>query len=142
MKQISKNDSTKKLLLKLKQEDQNLVLKLNTKKSDLARISCKHKVELKKIIKEIGWPVISKVGKEASQAAWLVAQHADHDVKFQEYCLNLMKNASDGDVLKKQIAYLTDRILVNTGKKQLYGTQFYLNKKGVYGPRPIKDLEI
>jgi len=97
---------------------------------------------LKKIIKEIGWPVISKVGKEASQAAWLVAQHADHDVKFQEYCLNLMKNASDGDVLKKQIAYLTDRILVNTGKKQLYGTQFYLNKKGVYGPRPIKDLEI
>jgi hypothetical protein len=66
----------------------------------------------------------------------------DHDVKFQEYCLNLMKNASDGDVLKKQIAYLTDRILVNTGKKQLYGTQFYLNKKGVYGPRPIKDLEI
>lgn len=141
MKQISKNNIAKKLLLKLKKEDQNLVLRLDNKKSDLAKISRKHKVKLKKIIKEIGWPTIPKVGKEASCAAWLIVQHADHDVKFQESCLSLMKSLPEGDVLKKQIAYLTDRIMVNKGKKQIYGTQFYLNKKNVFGPRPIKDLK-
>jgi len=141
MKQISKNDIAKKLLLKLKKEDQSLVLKLDAKKSDLAKISRKHKVELKKIIKEISWPAISKVGKEASCAAWLIAQHADHDVKFQENCLNLMKNLPEGEIQKKQIAYLIDRILVNKNKKQEYGTQFYLNKKNIFGPRPIKDLK-
>ncbi len=37
------------------------------------------------------------------------------------------------------IAYLTDRILVNQGKPQIYGTQFYLNKKGRLIPRIIKN---
>ena len=45
------------------------------------------------------------------------------------------------DISKTNIAYLKDRVLVNNGKKQLFGTQFYTNKKGIFGPRPIKDIK-
>jgi len=47
------------------------------------KIDIKNTESLKKIIKEIGWPNIETVGKKISHYAWLIAQHADHDVKFQ-----------------------------------------------------------
>lgn len=39
-------------------------------------------------------------------------------------------------------AYLTDRILVNIGKPQTYGTQFYKNPNGKLIPRPIKNTNL
>jgi len=42
---------------------------------------------------------------------------------------------------KKMFAYLTDRILVNKKRKQIYGTQFYTNRRGQYIPRPIRDIK-
>ena len=99
-------------------------------------------VEMKKIVKEFGWPTLSLVGKRASHMAWLLVQHADSNIKFQEYCLDLMnKSLKNNEVSKKDIAYLTDRVLVNRGKAQIYGTQFYKNKKGELIPRPIRDSE-
>jgi len=97
--------------------------------------------KLREIIKEIGWPTISKVGEEASSAAWLIAQHADHDLEFQIECLEMLKNQNEGEVLKKNIAYLEDRVRVAQGKPQIYGTQFYKNEKGELVPRPIEDEE-
>lgn len=98
----------------------------------------RHTTELKQIIKLYGWPSVSLVGVKASYAAWLLAQHADHDLAFQEKCLHLMKTLPPGDVSLPNIAYLTDRILTSKGKSQLYGTQFYGKGKKLK-PRPIKD---
>jgi hypothetical protein len=96
---------------------------------------------MKEIVQQIGWPTKSKVGAEASQAAWLLVQHADRDVEFQIQCLKLLKEAPADEVRKAHIAYLEDRVRVNTGRPQLYGTQFYRDKNGVFGPRPIADTE-
>lgn len=97
---------------------------------------------MQEIVGQIGWPTISKVGKEASDAAWLIAQHADLNVDFQEQCLEAMSSSPEGEVEKEQIAYLTDRVRVNRGQKQLYGTQFYTNKETQeFGPKPIEDLD-
>ena len=105
-----------------------------------AKIDRNNTKTLKKIIKKYGWPDIALVGKKASQGAWLIAQHADHDVKFQKYCLKLItERLKDRKIDPKNFAYLTDRVLVNSGKLQLYGTQFYLNKKGQLVPRSIKN---
>lgn len=93
---------------------------------------------MKEIVSDIGWPTISKVGEDGSQAAWLLVQHADHDISFQQQCLALMKAVMEGDINKGDIAYLEDRILVNSGKLQLYGTQFDGAKKHLV-PRPIQD---
>ncbi len=95
---------------------------------------------MKEIILEIGWPTVSKVGAGGMRDAWLIVQHADHDLDFQKQCLELMKNEPEGEVGKTEIGYLEDRTRVNSGQEQLYGTQFY-DKDGVYIPRPIKDEE-
>jgi hypothetical protein len=93
---------------------------------------------LEELVVASGWPTISAVGPEASQAAWLLVQHADHRPDFQTRCLELMKALPKGEVSLNNIAYLEDRVRVAEGKPQLYGTQFY--KEGdAFGPRPIED---
>jgi len=103
-------------------------------------VDVRNTARMKEIVADIGWPTTSKVGPEGASNAWLLVQHADHDVDFQEYCLGLMKEASPADVDKTDIAYLEDRVRVNRGRGQLYGTQFRQeNNKHV--PRPIEDEE-
>lgn len=94
---------------------------------------------MKQIIEESGWPSTLKVGQEAARAAWLLVLHADHDVVFQKMALELM-NQEEG-VEEKDIAYLEDRVRVNEGKLQIYGTQFRPNARGEYNPLPIEDVE-
>jgi hypothetical protein len=95
---------------------------------------------LEQIIDEIGWPTISKIGTEASQDAWLLAQHATEHPKFMKHCLELMRAAEPGDVSPANIAFLEDRILTMEDKPQVYGTQF-LTVEGVTKPFPIDDPE-
>ena len=98
-------------------------------------------LRLKQILESLGsWPTISLEGEEASYAAWLIAQHADHDVNFQEECLNLMLNVKN-EVLHSNIAYLTDRVAVNKGLPQTFGTQFYQERQGRPVPRPINKIK-
>jgi len=78
------------------------------------------------------------VGVEASNDAWLVAQHADHDLAFQKECLALLKNIPREDISLNNIAYLEDRILVTEHKPQLYGTQFQ-GRGSELKPQPIED---
>ena len=96
---------------------------------------------LKAIVEEIGWPSTSKVGYEGSSNAWLLVQHADHDPNFQKRCLELMKSEPEGEVAKRDLAYLEDRIATGDGRPQIYGTQFHKNADGQLEPLPIKDQD-
>lgn len=79
---------------------------------------------LKEIIDEHGWPTIDLVGRDGASAAWLIAQHADFDVAFQQRALALMTDAlTDDQVDPVDVAYLEDRVAVNRGRPQTYGTQ-------------------
>lgn len=100
----------------------------------------KNTERMKEIINEIGWPSVSKVGSEASADAWLLVQHADNDVEFQSHCLILMQELPSGEVSPKNIAFLTDRVRVNQGQPQLYGTQFK-QVDGKLIPKDIEDVE-
>lgn len=95
----------------------------------------------KKIIVKIGWPTISKVGRKAANLSWFLVQHADHDIKWQEKCLKLLKKQPQKEIFLKNIAFLDDRVRVNNGRLQIFGTQFYKNRKGKFGPRPIYDIK-
>lgn len=95
---------------------------------------------IKQIVDQVGWLTIPRFGQEVSNDAWLLVQHADHDVEFQKKCLKLMKAQPEGAVSKRNIAYLEDRTRVNEGRLQLYGTQFHGEGES-YGPRPIEDPE-
>ena len=95
-----------------------------------ASIDLRNTERMKEIIGQIGWPTISLVGENASHDAWLLVQHSDHDTEFQKKCLELMEEAPDGEVNKRNIAYLTDRIAVHSGQPQIYGTQFSTSENG------------
>ncbi len=112
--------------------------KVSALQRELKSLDSAHTKTMRSIITQFGWPGKSLVGKSGAFAAWLLVQHADHAVPFQKKCLALMKKAAiSGDVENKEIAYLTDRILVHEGKKQLYGTQYKGDVHGNYTPFPI-----
>lgn len=90
---------------------------------------------LKEIVDKHGWPGKSLVGKDGAHAAWLVVQHAVADLDFMKRCLELMKVAPQGEVEPKQVAHMTDRILVKEKKKQIYGTEL----SGKFEAEPIED---
>ena len=79
---------------------------------------------LKQWLGEIEWFSVSKWGAEFDNKAWLLVQHADHDVPFQEMVLSRLERLVNIDETdRSSYAYLFDRVAVNTGKKQRYGTQ-------------------
>jgi len=92
--------------------------------------------KLREIIRLIGFPTISKVGKEANKAAWLIVQHAISEPEFMKEAYRLMlENSNDNDL--KDIACLFDRIQFFQGKPQKFATQ--LNSDGTIYPVISKD---
>ncbi|MGI5216025.1 DUF6624 domain-containing protein [Plantactinospora sp. CA-290183] len=95
---------------------------------------------LREVMDEHGWPDARLVGPDGASAAWLIAQHADHDVVFQRRALGLMCVAvAAGTADATELAYLEDRVAVNSGRPQIYGTQFGGCEDGRPVPRPIAD---
>ena len=62
-------------------------LKNSSFKKSVKEIDKKNLSELKGVIKNYGWPTVPLVGSRASNAAWLLVQHADSDLEFQKHCL-------------------------------------------------------
>ena len=77
---------------------------------------------IKAIIREHGWPGRSLVGDDAASAAWLLVQHAD-SAYLREVRPLLLDAAEKGEARKAEAAYVHDRVLMNAGKPQIYGTQ-------------------
>lgn len=95
---------------------------------------------IRELFKEHGLITIFKFGEDASSDAFFMVQHMlREDLDFMKEYLGLMeKNLAD--VSKEEYALLKDRVLVYSGKPQLYGTQLDLNKTtGKYEPTEIAD---
>ena len=96
---------------------------------------------LREIIARHGWPTFRLVGRDGSTAAWVITQHSDHDPAFQQRALTLMKAAARvGQADRIELAYLTDRVAVNHGRPQVYGTQVTCIGEEL-GPAPLIDPE-
>ncbi|MDF2710480.1 DUF6624 domain-containing protein [Nonomuraea muscovyensis] len=94
---------------------------------------------LKRVIAQCGWPGRDLVGEEAAHAAWLLVQHADHDVAFQRSCLPLLEEAAvAGQASWADHAYLVDRVRVAEGRPQVYGTQYGMHA-GRLELQPVED---
>lgn len=99
------------------------------------RVDAENTEWLKGILDDVGWPTKSLVGEEASFGAFLIVQHADHDVDFQARCLPILGElAEQGEVRKLSVAYLTDRVRRARDEPQLYGTQYSAYQDGPGGP--------
>jgi len=145
---MSINQALKDELLSMTEEDQRVLQELidngelgTTEYQPRIRVVHeKNNTRIKEIINQYGWPGISLVGKEGSEAAWLIVQHAVLDTEFMDKCLPLLKAAIvQGEAESWCIAYLQDRVLVQSGKPQIYGTQHDIDENGVAYPLPMED---
>lgn len=94
---------------------------------------------MKDLVTRHGWPNNARVGPEGEGHAWLLVQHADADVDFQEHCLALLAEAvAAGQADPKHHAYLEDRVALHRGRPQRYGTQF-VPRDGVLEPWTLAD---
>jgi hypothetical protein len=104
----------------------------------MQRIDTENTRRMAEIVDRYGWPKYALVGKDGANAAWLLVQHADLSPEFQRKCLDLMTRAPRDQINLGDLAYLTDRVLLAEGKKQVYGTQVTL-VNGKCKPRPLED---
>lgn len=110
--------------------------------SEMEALHNKNATILDKIIDEIGYPTIDKVGMEGSHAAWLVIQHAISRPSFMRKCLRLLEEAvAEGKADPIQLASLSDRVAMFSGDLQKYGTQFDWDANGEMSPKPFDDLD-
>lgn len=80
---------------------------------------------LREVVDRHGWPGRSLVGEEAAAAACRLLQHADGPREFQDRCLRLIAQAArDGEMSLRDLAYLTDALRVQRGRRQCFGTKF------------------
>jgi hypothetical protein len=93
---------------------------------------------LEEIIAQHGWPGVSLVGEEGSRAAFLVLQHAD--LAAQQRYLPLVRQAAAArEIAPGLVAMLEDRVLMQTGQEQIYGTQVRVDPAGRATLWPVRD---
>lgn len=105
-------------------------------------INAKNLQLLKNIMQEFGWPAPLAVGSTGSMAAFLVIQHSD-DLKAQKEVLAILLHSCESNEIDcRNYAYLYDRIAVNEGKSQLYGTQvIFKEETKKYELLPVENIE-
>ena len=99
--------------------------------------------EARTILEKYGFPTISMVGPEKAHEYWVIVQACDMDIDFQLLALKKMdKLLADEEVSNRDYAYLSDRVRVNLGLKQFYGTQVRYNEKSrTYEPYELNKPE-
>ena len=94
----------------------------------------RHAARCKEIFERHGRLSQSRVGEDRASDFWVMVQHAARAPAFQGRVLA----ALDAGVDPAERAYLVDRVRVNTGRGQLYGTQVGFDT-GRPEPKPIED---
>lgn len=88
----------------------------------------KNQTRVEQIFNEYGFVGYDLAGKEGSGNFWLIVQHSDHNPDFQQSVLDKMKiEVEKQNADPTTYGLLLDRVSLNTGKKQVYGTQVDYN---------------
>lgn len=81
------------------------------------------------------WPTRSVVGASGVRAVWILAQG---DTALQRVALHRMMESGPDEALPADVAVLEDRVRLQSGRKQLYGSQLR-TVNGTLAPAPIED---
>lgn len=118
----------RRLMLQLQKNKEKNTAKIEQLIHSINDLDSKHTARMEEVITKIGWPKISDVGEDGSNAAWVLIQHADKRPDLQNKCLDLLKEAINTQEAKSSnYAYLYDRVQVAYNEKQIYGTQIQTN---------------
>jgi len=143
------NEKLRKELLSMREKDistrQRLVdhgeLEHDSYHPEMRKVHEENNSRIKEIINENGWPLASVVGEDGAEATWLIVQHAILEPEFQKACVGLIEQSVEkGEANSWHLVYLQDRVLVQEGKPQIFGTQHVANN-GKMEPLPIADIQ-
>lgn len=144
------NEALKTELIAMAQRDQDLLQALkdsgelpeNAYHPALKALHEANTSRAREIIRDNGWPAISEVGEDASEAMWLIVQHSIEDPEFMLSCVARLRRLVDTNEAKGwQLAFLEDRALMLQDKPQVYGTQHVLDSAGELQPYAIAEPE-
>lgn len=110
-------------------------------KRECMRIDSINQIKISKILDNRGWLGKDVIGSKGNLTLFLILQHADNNINMQLKYLPLLKKAVlNGKANPEHFAMFEDRIRINQGKKQIYGTQIGKDKKtGKYFVEPLED---
>lgn len=86
-----------------------------------------------------GWPTASEVTEYAAAGAALIINHSTYEIRLKYFPM-LEEAFKKGEAQPLRYAKMRDRLLVEQGKEQLFGTQIKLVNM-VRESEPIKDPE-
>lgn len=80
------------------------------------------------LLENCGMPSMNEVSNQQLGAVWLVLQHSIYPEYTKKYFPDIEKAVNNGDLKKEQYALMKDKILMNEGKPQIYGSQIKSGK--------------
>jgi hypothetical protein len=126
------NEALRRELLGMREEDRRVRTELANAGElggpyvrRMEEVHIRNAARLRALISEHGWPVEDIAGKDGSEAAWFIAQHAVGEPEFQRMALSLLQAATAGGKIPAwHVAYLEDRVAMQEGRPQRFGTQW------------------
>jgi len=133
-----------KILMKMRNLDQEYRHGQADPNITLTTIDSLNRVKLDSLISIYGWLGYKEVGKSGENASFLIVQHSDRNLKFQEKCIKLMyEELLIGNIYPPNFAMLYDRIKVNSNKAQLFGSQVERDPKtNKFRPKKIHSYKL
>jgi hypothetical protein len=96
-------------------------------------------IEVESILSKHGWLGVNEIGSQCNTTLFMVIQHSDqqHQEKYLPFMRLAVKN---GKAHAHHLALLEDRVLLQQGKRQIYGSQLSWNlKTNQYYLAPLED---
>lgn len=127
---LPENKELKKELLKMREETQKLIKKraketyqLESSQNRVSPTELKYAARLCQLIKQFGWLTEQIAGQDGADAAASLLVNSP-SFELQRALLPLIKVATEkGDFKRQNYAAYIDRLLIRTGRKQIFGTQ-------------------
>jgi hypothetical protein len=96
---------------------------------------------ISEIFEKHGFVGFNLAGEDGSRNFWMIVQHSDHNPEFQkEVLIEMKKEVDKQNAISTSYGLLVDRVNLNTGKAQVYGTQVTYNmNNGQAYPKKLKD---
>jgi len=119
-------------------EDQ-AVRKQAERTKDMASVDAENTKWLRGLILEVGWIDVKRFGRDTATNAFLIVQHSG-DLRMMQAALpDIEKDMRAGIGNPQDYALLYDRLKLNLGEKQRYGTQIGSNATGESIILPLED---
>lgn len=128
---VNEDTDIREALVKSKGTNQSVIQKMES-------LDARHLNAIRDVAPKGELPRVTEIGSDGMHAVLILVQHANTDHKFQRDVLKLLRSrVASGDVEGQAFALLTDRILTQDNRPQVFGTQMTVKNGAIH----LTDIE-